>query len=289
MAVMSAYPIRTLHPSDFPGALFEVPDSPKQLFVRGSLPDTNYQYVCVVGSRATSAYGARMCNTLISGLSGYPVCIVSGLALGTDANAHAAALDAGLPTVAVLPSSIDDESIYPRTNYALAMRVLRNGGALLSEYEPPTKPAKYSFPARNRIMAGISRATLIIEASERSGTLITARLALDYSRDVLAVPHDIGRVQGGGANYLIREGAQLVRDSNDILLTLGLAATATQRTLPEDLTNTELHILQELVEPLMHDELVERTNVPAPELSIAISALQIRGLIRERLGKIERA
>ena len=285
------HPQRRLEPQDFPPLLRQIPDAPKRLYIRGELPDADYQYLCVVGSRATSLYGRRTTQQLIHGLAGYKVCIVSGLALGTDAEAHKAALDAGLPTVAVLPSSCDDRSIYPSSNRALARRILERNGALISETEGPYRPQLYDFPKRNRIGAGLCRATLIVEAGEKSGTLITARLALDYNREVLAVPHELGRENGKGTNRLIREGATLVRNSDDILQALDIKPreTASQQPLPADLTQPEAAVLSALKSALDRDELSELTALSAQDTNIALSSLLIRGLIVERLGKIERA
>lgn len=260
------------------------------LYLRGKLPPKDYKYLCVVGSRATSMYGRRVCQQLIAGLAGYPVVIVSGMALGIDSEAHRAALDAGLPTVAVLPSSCDDPSIYPSTNRTVAVRILAQGGALVSEELGPHKAMIHDFPKRNRISAGMSDAALIIEAGEKSGTLITARLALDYNREVLAIPHELGRETGAGVNRLIREGATLVRTADDILQALGIKPLDTpgQSPLPTDLSEPEMKILHALTEPLVRDELIDSTKLSAQEANIGLSSLLIRGLIVERLGKIER-
>lgn len=282
------FPIRQLTEKDFPSLLREIPQMPTSLFVRGELPPQDYTLLCVVGSRATTPYGRRICASLISGLARYPVAIVSGLALGIDAQAHTTALDVGLPTVAVLPSSTDDGSIYPASNRALAKRILARGGALISEQKGPWKAQIHNFPARNRIMAGMSKVTLIIEAGEKSGTLITARLALDYNREVLGIPHELGRETGKGVNMLLREGATLVRNPEDILEALGLQAAPEQKTLPTDLTTVEITILDALADPCVKDELIEETGLSAQEANIALSSLLIRGLIVERLGKIER-
>lgn len=251
------------------------------------MPPPDHTFLCVVGSRATSAYGRRICASLIAGLAPYPITIVSGMALGIDAEAHTAALDAGLPTIAVLPSSLDQQSLYPATNRSLAARILKEGGALISEYGEPHKAMVYDFPKRNRIVAGISHAALIIEAGEKSGTLITARLALDYNREVLAVPHELGTKTGEGGNRLIREGATLVRSADDIVQALGIKPP-TQAALPVDLTASELKVLETLLEPLERDELIEESSLDIHDLTIALSSLSIRGLIIERLGKIER-
>ena len=286
----SSFPQRTLLPRDFPPLLKEIPDKPKILYIRGDLPPKGHKYLCVVGSRATSIYGRRACQQLIAGLAGYPVAIVSGMALGIDSEAHKAAMDVGLHTVAVLPSSLDDSSIYPSTNRPIAQRILARGGALISEEKGPYKAMIHNFPKRNRISAGMSHAALIIEAGEKSGTLITARLALDYNREVLAIPHELGKETGAGINRLIREGATLVRCADDILQALGIKPldTPKQASLPTDLTEAEVKTLHALVEPLVRDELIENSGLSAQEANIALSSLLIRGLITERLGKIER-
>ncbi len=283
-----AFPIRQLTKKEFPPLLKEIPDPPPVLFIRGEMPPQSYTYLCVVGSRATTPYGRRTCAALVGGLSRLPVAIISGLALGIDAEAHKTALDVGLPTVAVLPSSCDDRSLYPAGNKALAQRILARGGALISERASPWKAHIHDFAARNRIMAGLSKVTLIVEAGEKSGTLITARLALDYNREVLAVPHELGRESGRGVNQLLREGATLVRNSQDIAEALGFKEKPTQQALPTDLTRPETKILQALESAMEKDELIECAALSAQEANIALSSLLIRGLITERLGKIER-
>jgi len=231
-----------------------------------------------------------MCAQLIAGLAQYPIVIVSGLALGMDGEAHKAALDVGLQTVAVLPSSLDERSLYPSANRALAHRILARGGALISETFEPYKAALHDFPKRNRIAAGMSRAALIIEAGEKSGTLITARLAMDYNREVLGVPHELDKETGKGVNRLIREGATLVRNSADILQVLGFKVDEDplQGVLPTDLTESEFKIVTALNGSMIRDELIEEADLSAQDANIALSSLLIRGLIVERLGKIER-
>lgn len=284
------FPQRQLNHRDFPALLREIPQCPARLFIRGTLPSKKYTYLAVVGSRATSPYGRRICASLIAGLAQYPVAIVSGMALGIDGEAHKAALDVGLPTVAVLPSSLDPNSMYPSSNRALAERILKSGGALISEVGEPHKAHISDFPKRNRIVAGLSHAALIVEAGEKSGTLITARLALDYNREVLAVPHELGKPTGMGVNQLIREGATLVRTGSDIAQALGFSPpdVPTQLPLPTDLTIPERSVLDTLMAPMVRDELIQESKLSAQDANIALSALLIRGLITERLGKIER-
>lgn len=282
--------MRQLPPADFPALLKQIPDAPKMLYIRGAMPSPDLRYLCVVGSRACTPYGRRVCASLIAGLAKYPVAIVSGLALGIDGEALKSALDVGLPAVAILPSSLDDASMYPATNRPLAQRILARGGALISESKGPYKAMLHDFPKRDRLMAAMAHASLIVEAGEKSGTLITARLALDYNREVLGVPHELGRETGMGVNRLLREGATLVRSSNDMLEALGLVPleNPTQGALPTDLSDIERKIIEALEGALIRDELIERADLSAQDASIALSSLLIRGLIVERLGKIER-
>src|SRR3989338_2272089 len=150
--------ITVLNTADFPPLLREIAAPPKKLYVRGKLPSTDWKWLAVVGSRAMTSYGRQACSHLISGLRGYPVVIVSGLAFGVDAAAHKAAREAGRPTVGVPGSGLDWSVFYPRANVSLAREIIKAGGALLSEYEPELKAADYTFPQRNRIMAEIGRA-----------------------------------------------------------------------------------------------------------------------------------
>src|SRR3989344_5127366 len=221
------FPIRQIDLREFPPLLREIADPPKHLRIRGDLPRDTL-FLTVVGSRKYTPYGKASCERLIEGLRGYPVTIVSGLALGIDNIAHEAALRAGLTTVAVMPSGLSDSVLYPPSHRAVAERILIKGGALLSEFADDFTPQPWSFPQRNRIEAGMAKATLIIEAAERSGTLITARLAMEYNREVLVVPHPIGGESGAGGNRLLREGTTLIRSSDDILEALGMSVEIKQ-------------------------------------------------------------
>lgn len=211
------------------GALSHIPDPPRTLWLKGTLPPSGTKKLVVVGSRALSAYGRHACESLIAGLAGYPVSIVSGLALGTDACAHEAALAAGLHTIAIPGSGLDERVIAPRTNLPLARRILASGGALLAEHPPETTARPAYFPSRNRIMVGLADAVLVIEAAERSGTLITARLAGEYGRDLMCVPHRIHETNSVGVHQFIRLGAELVASPEHVLETLKLAGSRTGR------------------------------------------------------------
>lgn len=281
--------VRQLKRSEFPPLLSEISDPPEQLYLRGTLPSPETKLLAVVGSRRHSPYGKDACETLIKGLAGHNIAIVSGLALGMDAIAHRAALSAGLPTIAVPGSGLSDEVLYPRTNSILATDILEAGGALLSEFEPTFRATPYSFPQRNRIMAGMSHATLVIEAGEKSGTLITARLAMEYNRDVLTVPSSIFSKLSYGPHMLIRNGATPVTKSEDILEALGIEAAQREKKVFENLSANEKKVLEFLEHPLPRDELLAHLNIPITEANVLLSSMELKGIIVERLGELRLA
>ena len=221
---MNGTTIRVLSPSAYPTALREIPQVPERLYLRGALPDWSRALVAVVGARHHSDAGKKACEHIVAGLAPYPVTVVSGLAIGLDSIAHEAALRAGIPAVAVLGSGIDDSVLYPRRNRGLAHRILDAGGALIAEMPPLVRATPQSFPRRNRIIAGLSVMAVAVECALRSGTRITAALALEYNREVGAVPHDIFSVVGAGTNELIARGAHVVRSGDDIAAVLGIDA-----------------------------------------------------------------
>ncbi len=286
--------IQKILPDDFPSALKEIPQPPTELYLLGTLPDpTQFYYLAVVGSRKYTAYGREATERIIAGLAGYPICIVSGLAMGIDGIAHRSALDAGLPTVAVPGSGLDSSVIYPRVHANLAREILESGGALLSEYEPMLRAAPWTFPQRNRIMAGLCQGVLIIEAEEKSGTLITARMALDYNRNVFTVPGSIFSATSKGTNKLIKQGAAPITSADDLLIEIGLKElTIFNEQKAFDLTlytEDEQAILILLNEPISREDILAIVELtPAKALSV-LTILEIKGVIRERMGRIERA
>lgn len=268
--------------------MHEIPQPPKRLWVRGTMPPEGTKLLAVVGSRALTRYGCEACEYLISGLAGYPISIVSGLALGADACAHRAALDAGLHTIAIPGSGLGDDILYPRQNYALAQKILEAGGALLSEHPPNYASHPYDFPSRNRIMVGISQAVLMIEAGEKSGTLITARLTGDYNRDLLCVPHRIRDPHSAGGHQFLRLGAMLVSEPAHVLEALGFRVQeseleAVQRALPL-LSDSEKILYELLDEARSRDELIRLSSLAAHEALAALSSLELQGFISERFG-----
>src|SRR3989344_3557284 len=210
----------SLSEPDYPGLLKEIADPPHTLFYRGILPNPGDYLLSVVGTRKFTTYGKEACERLVSELVAAGIKIVSGLALGIDGIAHQTTLDNGGITFAVLGSGLDRGSIYPREHVSLVEKIIDNCGAVISEYPPGFGATKYSFPARNRIVAGLSTGPLLIEAPERSGALITARLSLDYNREVMAIPHSLTSPTGQGNNNLLKLGARVILNSNDILETM---------------------------------------------------------------------
>lgn len=280
------FDIRQLGSEEFPGLLREIPDAPKELFIRGEMPPESSTFLCVIGSRKTTTYGVEACNKLIEGLAGYDVVIVSGLALGTDANAHRAALKAGLKTIAVPGSGLGEKVLYPRTNYRLAEEILEQGGCLLSEFPEDHQARPENFPQRNRIMAGLSHATLVIEAEVRSGTLITSRLATEYNRDVLTVPGSIFSRSSAGPHMLIRLGATPITSPEELLEALHLEKQDVQLTEHLELSENERKVIALLAEPLSRDELIQHLALPAHEANVMLSAMELKGIIVERMGTI---
>jgi DNA processing protein len=283
--------IYKLKPEQFPLPLLEIPQPPKTLYARGKLPDKNLIYLAIVGSRKYTSYGRDICEKLIRGLKGYPIVIVSGLALGIDTIAHKTAIEVGLTTISFPGSGLSYKNLYPRTNVKLSEEIVKSGGCLISEFEPNFIATIYSFPQRNRLMAGISKAVLIIEAEEKSGTLITARLALDYNRDVLAVPGSAFSSNSNGTNKLIKQGATPVTTSEDVLEALGFEVEKPKQTDVEkyaDCSKEELKIINLLHEPMERDDLVRESGMKIAEANALLSIMELKDLIKEELGEIRK-
>lgn len=280
--------IKVINPKKYFPDLKEIPNPPKNLNMLGTLENTKDKvFLTVVGSRKYSDYGKWACEHLINGLQGYPIVIVSGLAMGIDSIAHRAALDNGLTTIAFPGSGLDENSIYPRQNYYLAEDIVRSGGALLSEYPNDAKARRHFFPERNRLEAGISKMTLVIEAQKASGTLITARLAQEYNKIVGTVPANINSENSTGSNWLISMGATPITSTEDILKELSFKIdTPKVSNIPLD--PNEKILLSHLVSPQDRDELLLKSKLNITDFTITLSSLEIKGLIRETLGLIEK-
>ncbi len=270
----------------FPVLLTEIPDAPAILYVRGSFRAWNDQpLLAIVGSRKFTTYGKQVAQELARGLSQAGYTIVSGLAFGIDSIAHETTLEVDGRTVAVLGSGIDDQSISPQSHRRLAHAIMEQG-ALLSELAPGTNASIGTFPARNRIMAGMCRGIIVVEAAEASGSLITARLALDYNRDVFAVPGSIFSSASTGTHTLIKNGARLVTGIQDILEEFALgnqpsSPLANIETVLADLDPDETLIYQTLSHEGLHiDKLIATVRLETMRVNMALTRLELRGLVK---------
>jgi DNA processing protein len=265
----------------YPRLLAEAPNAPPLLYLRGTLDPADAWAVAVVGTRQPTPYGREVAQRLVRELAGAGITIVSGLAIGIDTLAHQAALDAGGRTLAVLACGAD--IVYPERNTGLAKRIAEQG-ALLSDYPLGTKPLPLNFPPRNRIISGLSQATLVIEAGLNSGSLITVEFALEQGREVFAVPGSIFSPTSAGCNQLIRNGAGLIGSADDLLAALSLGRAEAQREarsdLPADPNELALYELLDY-EPRHIDELSRAAQLSADQAGAALVMLELKGLARQ--------
>ncbi|HVS58825.1 MAG TPA: DNA-processing protein DprA [Candidatus Saccharimonadales bacterium] len=268
--------------SEFPDALRRIPSAPPQLYVAGqdNLAELlKRPRVAIVGSRKITPYGKAITAQLAGDLARQGIVIVSGLAFGVDAAAHKAALEAGGGAIAVLPTSL--QNIYPASNQQLAHDILKQGGALVSEYAPDSEVYKTNFVARNRLIAGLADAVLITEAALKSGSLHTARFALEQGKDVLAVPGNITSEMSEGTNNLLKAGATPVTSSLDVLHALGLEDKA-QNGIAVQGSNEAEQVVLDLIASGVADgeELQRRSELPVTEFNQTLTMLEITGKIR---------
>ncbi|RJQ32351.1 DNA-protecting protein DprA [Candidatus Parcubacteria bacterium] len=281
---------KIIKPNNYPSLLKQIPDPPKQLYMEGELPSENALYLAVVGARKFTTYGKEACEKIISGLKNKSrqIIIVSGLAIGIDGIAHRAALANGLATVAIPGSGLSDNVLHPRSNVKLSKDIVRAGGCLISELDWEIPAGMHTFPSRNRIIAGMSNAVLVIEAAEKSGTLITANLALEYNRDVLAIPGSIFSENSKGTNRLIKSGATPIFSGEDILEAFDIPKEKENLKLefPDDSVEEKIYSL--LSEPMQRDELIRKTGLPPAKANPALSMMILNGIIKESGGEIFR-
>jgi len=273
---------------EYPQALKEIKEPPQRLYYKGDWNDTLFEKcLTVVGSRKMTCYGRQITEKLVSEIARAGITIVSGFMYGIDATAHRAALGAGGRTIAVMPCGIN--LIHPKYQESLYKEILENKGLIISEFENTHPPALWTYPKRNRIMAGLSTAILVVEASAKSGSLITAELARRYERRVFAVPGPLTSTVSEGTLQLIREGADMVTSAQDVLQCYGL--TVSHRVGGTgaggaDLSRLEQTILEKLQqEPLEIDILCRLTEVSASEMGTALSLMQLKGLLFKEEGK----
>jgi DNA processing protein len=280
---------------NYPARLRTIADPPPFLYVKGNILTDDDKAVAIVGSRSASEYGRRVARDLARGLASLGFTVVSGMARGIDASAHESALQAGGRTIAVLGSGV--ERAYPAEHETLYRRIGENG-AVLSELPIGTRPLAFNFPARNRLISGLSLGVVVVEATEKSGSLITATLAVEQGREVFAVPGEVGSSRSRGAHRLIRQGAKLVESVDDIIEEIapqlldrtGSATQRAPRVLPQnagDATRTIFALLQE--NTLQVDQVIERTGMSAAQVLETLLDLELQGLLRQLPGKIYRA
>lgn len=272
--------IMTCEDEDYPTLLNQISDSPVMLYLKGDRSILRKICVAVVGSRNMTRYGQCVTEKLVSGMVPYDVAVVSGLARGIDTVAHRAALNGGGSTIAVLGSGID--VVYPPENYSLYEEIASKG-LIISEYPLGTKPNNFQFPERNRIIAGISKGTLVTEAGKKSGSLITVDLALEAGRDVFAVPSNINSKYGEGCNELIKNAASACTTcAEDILSVLGLERERIQDEPSIQLNFEQERILSRLREGETHiEELIELSELPITDIMTLLTEMELFGLIKK--------
>ena len=283
--------IKVLTISDqlYPKLLLEIYDPPPLLYYKGELQSADEYVVAVVGSRKFSNYGQQVIERIIKDLAKNNLTIVSGLALGIDCLAHQAALEVGGRTIAVLGSGLDRQNIYPSANRYLAEKIVASQGVIFSEFPPGTLPLKHHFPQRNRLISGLALATLIVEAGEKSGSLITAAHALEQNREVFAVPGSIFSAYSTGANNLIKQGAKPITSAAEIIEALNLAQVASfienKKLIPE-LGEEEKIFLLLNHEPKHIDELIRLSNLDTAKVNSTLVMMEMKGMVKN-LGSMQ--
>jgi DNA processing protein len=289
LAERNGWHLLTFDDARYPQLLREIADPPALLWLAGAVELPGLPQLAVVGSRHASRGGVAQAYRFCVDLAAGGLVITSGLARGIDAAAHQAAVDQGRPTLAVLGTGLDIR--YPRANTRLAAQILDGGGTLLTEYPPGTRPLQQNFPRRNRIISGLSVGTLVVEAALKSGSLITARQALEQGREVFALPGSIHNPMSRGCHALIREGALLVESSRDILAELApLLGTFVEPPADpvEEAGAADPLLAQIPFEPLPFDHIAAATGMAAAELQTALMRLELEGKVELRGGYIQR-
>lgn len=265
---------------EYPKLLKGIKDPPEILYVIGEILSDDSCFA-TVGTRRFSPYGKQVALEIAGDLTDAGLTVVSGLAPGIDTFAHGAAVERGKRTIAVLGTGLDERSIYPQSNMKLAREILKTGGCLISEYPPGTPGSRFTFPQRNRIISGLSLGTLVIEAKQKSGALITANYAFSQKRKVFAIPGSIHSLNSKGCHYLIKKGAKLVDNANDILQELNLPTKSTRPGLIEMDAGEENLILDSLKQrPLYIDKIIEKTKLPTATIASTLAILEIKGKVR---------
>ncbi len=282
------------------------PKPPKELFLCGEIPSFK-KTIAFVGSRHATSYGIEVCNKLIEGLADYPVCIISGLAVGIDATSHHVALQYNIPTIAIPGSGLSQKYLSPRSNLELAKNILKQEGALLSPFPPETEATHWTFPYRNQLVAMLADVIVVVEAQVKSGSLSCAKWGLEYGKTVCAVPGNITNDYSSGTNYLIKQGATPVTSSLDILHECGFSVdieevyekgttnkiqqvASTQKNLfsTANLNEQEKRLVAKLDKPKSVNELARELEISMNELSVHIMSLELQGVVCEEFGMVRR-
>ncbi|MEK7557594.1 MAG: DNA-processing protein DprA [Patescibacteria group bacterium] len=273
----------TIEDKHYPKLLKEIYNQPPLLYYRGKLTIADEFALAVVGSRKYSSYGKQVAEQLIKDLVINNLTIVSGLAIGIDTLAHETTLIAHGKTIAVLGSGLNKKNIYPTQNCYLADKIVASGGVIISEFPLGTPPLRHHFPQRNRVISGLSLGVLVIEASLKSGSLITARHALEQNRDIFAVPGNIYSPNSSGTNYLIEQGAKLVSTANDIIETLNLTQVSSyinNKTIIPDSQEEEKILTILTFEPIHVDELIRLTKLDTATINSTLTIMEMKGVIK---------
>lgn len=270
--------VLTRQDENYPQDLLEIATPPTILYVKGDISGLE-NALAIVGTRKYTPYGARIAEKLSNELSEAGIPIISGLALGIDSIAHRGCLDGKSKTIAILGGGISPEALYPKSNQSLANAIIASGGALISEFPPRSKPRRENFILRNRIVSGIARGILIIEAPIKSGTMTTVKYALEQNRDVFAIPGNIDVKNSEGTNQLIKQGAYLVTQAEDILNVFGLEVIRRQFDLSQ-FEPEQREVLQHLIQtPLKIEQLAQLTKQEVMDLMAILSILELSGVV----------
>jgi len=285
MNVVSTQEIKIIKMGDasYPDSLARIANPPQTLYYQGVMK-TKELCVAVVGSRSCSAYGKQVALDIAGQLAEAGCTVVSGLAPGIDTFAHLAAVERQKRTIAVLGTGLDRKSFYPKENLRLAQRIVENQGCLISEYPPHNAGSKFTFPQRNRVIAGLSHAVVVIEAKEKSGALLTAQWAKKQGKMLFAVPGSIYSSTSSGCHMLIQQGAKLLQNAQDILSALNIAISQTANIPGAQITadNKEEEIVLQALQkgPLDAQTLMEKTQLSASQIATLLAILEIKGKIR---------
>jgi DNA processing protein len=277
--------LMTILDDDYPEPLRHIPDPPFLLYIRGSREVLSNSCFAVVGTRALTDYGKRVTPHISLDIARAGFTIVSGLAMGVDTLAHKSALEAGAKTIAVLGTGTDDRTIFPVPNLGLARKIIEKGGAVIGEYAIGTHGTKFTFPQRNRIVSGLARGTLVVEADEQSGAMITARLAAEQGRDMFAIPGNIFSKTSQGTNSLITKGAKMVTCADDILEEYDLSSKKVALQIKPD-NELEEKILAVLsTEPITIDAIIRQTGIGAAEINATLMLMELGKKIKNLGGR----